>query len=409
VDHRQSDEDLIKRRDLPTHPLDKFWHLSVDGKLYGPFTGHELRSMARNGEFAPSDYIIEQDGHNWEQAGDANIVKAFFSAPKIAGDVRRIKRSYWSFWSVCLWLLAPAALLLWVAWPYYSVYMLIEGARVGNVAILENGVEWDAVRQGIKNDINAQFMKEQVVSIEKDKSPGNQLGTGIAMMLGPTVLNQLIDSMVTPSAFADAIHQSNAQNKSLSNERKVLKNPNELRWERIQYAFFSGGPLSFMAKLDIPGSKNAETVDFLFRWNGNWRLSRVYLPPSVWNSNELFNKAAAIPPTTPTVSTPPVSRNVSLSESDILGLRKKLAQCWSPPSDAVMPVRVRMLLKRDGYLAAEPMVVADRSMAGVSEEMKKSAVAAVRACQPFALPAAKYEAWKDIEINFDPTSSVETK
>jgi hypothetical protein len=26
----------------------------------------------------------------------------------------------------------------------------------------------------------------------------------------------------------------------------------------------------------------------------------------------------------------------------------------------------------------------------------------VRVCQPFRLPASKYEAWQEVEVNFDP-------
>ena len=38
-----------------------------------------------------------------------------------------------------------------------------------------------------------------------------------------------------------------------------------------------------------------------------------------------------------------------------------------------------------------------------SRSRRESALRAVRTCAPFSfLPVAKYEAWKDIEINFDP-------
>ena len=32
----------------------------------------------------------------------------------------------------------------------------------------------------------------------------------------------------------------------------------------------------------------------------------------------------------------------------------------------------------------------------------ESATRAVRRCQPFRLPASKYEAWRDVEVKFDP-------
>ena len=34
--------------------------------------------------------------------------------------------------------------------------------------------------------------------------------------------------------------------------------------------------------------------------------------------------------------------------------------------------------------------------------MRDSALRAVQACEPYSLPPAKYEFWKDIVLNFDP-------
>ncbi len=34
--------------------------------------------------------------------------------------------------------------------------------------------------------------------------------------------------------------------------------------------------------------------------------------------------------------------------------------------------------------------------------MAESAVRAVQSCQPIRLPAAQYDYWQDVEVNFDP-------
>jgi colicin import membrane protein len=62
-----------------------------------------------------------------------------------------------------------------------------------------------------------------------------------------------------------------------------------------------------------------------------------------------------------------------------------------------------MLLKRDGSLAAEP-VVTNRSTLPVFEVASESALRAVRKCAPFNfLPPAKYAIWSDIIVDFDPS------
>ncbi len=65
-------------------------------------------------------------------------------------------------------------------------------------------------------------------------------------------------------------------------------------------------------------------------------------------------------------------------------------------------MEVRSLLKQDGSLSADPRVL-NRSTNPFFQVAAESALRAVRTCAPFDfLPVAKYETWKDIEINFNP-------
>ena len=90
--------------------------------------------------------------------------------------------------------------------------------------------------------------------------------------------------------------------------------------------------------------------------------------------------------------------------SVVSALRAQIARCWATPLQAAnargLVVVVRMKLKRDGSLAGEPVVV--NSGTGVFDVVAKSALAAVRRCQPFKLPVAAYDVWKEVEIAFVP-------
>jgi outer membrane biosynthesis protein TonB len=95
-----------------------------------------------------------------------------------------------------------------------------------------------------------------------------------------------------------------------------------------------------------------------------------------------------------------------LSQNELDALRARLAQCWNLPAGAAdakdLNVEVQMLLKQDGSLSAEPKVL-NRSANPFFQVAAESALRAIRTCAPFNfLPVAKYEAWKDIEINFNP-------
>ena len=78
----------------------------------------------------------------------------------------------------------------------------------------------------------------------------------------------------------------------------------------------------------------------------------------------------------------------------------------NPPVGAAeaenLVVSVRIRLSRSGELEGNPEVV---SGGGASMAERAAADAARRAilrCQPYNAPADKYEAWADVQFNFDP-------
>ena len=94
-----------------------------------------------------------------------------------------------------------------------------------------------------------------------------------------------------------------------------------------------------------------------------------------------------------------------LSQTEIDALRGQIQRCWNPPvgtSDARdLIVRVRLTLNQDGSLAGQPMVT-DRGGGSTYQIAAEAAMRAIRRCAPYTLPAAKYEAWRDVEVTFDP-------
>jgi hypothetical protein len=80
---------------------------------------------------------------------------------------------------------------------------------------------------------------------------------------------------------------------------------------------------------------------------------------------------------------------------------KQLGRCWKTPdgagADAPSAI-VRFKLKQDGSLAGEPVLA--RSHSDPSGAVGKSALAAVKRCQPFRLPPNLYKFWENVEVNF---------
>lgn len=94
-----------------------------------------------------------------------------------------------------------------------------------------------------------------------------------------------------------------------------------------------------------------------------------------------------------------------LTQSEIDALRAQIQACWNPPIGAEnaqeLIVRLRVQFRPDGTLSAEPVLVNNGS-SPYFRVAAESAMRAVRRCQPYTLPAAKYEVWRDVEVTFDP-------
>jgi colicin import membrane protein len=117
--------------------------------------------------------------------------------------------------------------------------------------------------------------------------------------------------------------------------------------------------------------------------------------------------AAAGDEVNPTSSAAPAAGNngPSMTGNDWDRFVARMQQCWSPPDgqdvrNIAVVLRIRM--NKDGTLAAEPQLV-ERGNGGSFQVAADAALRAVKGCAPYTfMPVAKYEHWKDFEINFDP-------
>jgi membrane protein involved in colicin uptake len=123
-------------------------------------------------------------------------------------------------------------------------------------------------------------------------------------------------------------------------------------------------------------------------------------PTRVAAAGETLNSTPALGTTT--------GRSSQLSMSELDALRARLAQLWSLPAGVKDPqeliVLVRVRLKSDGTLAAQPQVLNSGS-SPLFHAARDAAIRALYRGQPYTmLRPEHYEQWKDIEITFDPRS-----
>jgi hypothetical protein len=88
----------------------------------------------------------------------------------------------------------------------------------------------------------------------------------------------------------------------------------------------------------------------------------------------------------------------------VSALRKGLSKCWVAPAAArktKLYVKVQFRLNADGTLYSLPKVL-NSSEHPLFASVKGSVVRAVVDCQPYNLPADKYDLWRDNTIDFIP-------
>jgi len=95
-----------------------------------------------------------------------------------------------------------------------------------------------------------------------------------------------------------------------------------------------------------------------------------------------------------------------LSQTELDALRDRLASCWTIPAGVTefqdLDVHVRIQFRQDGSLQSDP-IVTNHSSSPYFQIAAEAALRAVRRCAPYSfLPVAKYENWKDVEVNFNP-------
>jgi hypothetical protein len=102
----------------------------------------------------------------------------------------------------------------------------------------------------------------------------------------------------------------------------------------------------------------------------------------------------------------PASNSADIASSLITEFRRHLKTCLKlpgsiAPSDKVK-VTVRVLMTREGKLAAEPLLI-EASASTKGPVLMQSAISALQACQPYAmLPADRYGEWKVLDLSFTP-------
>ena len=58
---------------VPRSPFDNRWYAHIDGKTYGPYSGHEVQRLIGQRKILDTDFLCPAGGEEWIQAGRLEI------------------------------------------------------------------------------------------------------------------------------------------------------------------------------------------------------------------------------------------------------------------------------------------------------------------------------------------------
>ena len=163
-----------------------------------------------------------------------------------------------------------AMIVVWFYFtPYIAAYNMKKAAAANDSAALSSYINFISLKESLKASFNATLATDIV------KKKGNNPFEALGLALAATLMNPIIDALVTPESLA-MMMQGNKPNleKEVINEENNNSTRSETDVTR-KYESFDKFTVSFMKK-----GETEEPVTFVFHREGllTWKLSALRLP-----------------------------------------------------------------------------------------------------------------------------------
>ncbi len=175
--------------------------------------------------------------------------------------------------------LASGFILLVVAYtvtPYLMLWRLAEALRQGDSQMLETTIDWDSVREGVKEDIADGIVGNGPADPDAPPAPSYTLPPfGSSFVKG--IAGSQIDRELTPKHLAALFREAQPGGSNVAT----------LLYHNVHYAFFDG-PESFRLSLHCPGQAPGDPplrVEMALQ-HGTWTVVRAWLPSTMLASGQ---------------------------------------------------------------------------------------------------------------------------
>lgn len=96
--------------------------------------------------------------------------------------------------------------IAWTAAPVLAAQSLIRAAKAGDEARIEKLVDFPALRESLRSELNAELMAR----MRRDPRVSDSGLGGLGMMLVPMILSGAVDTLVTPEVVAHMVNTAEA-------------------------------------------------------------------------------------------------------------------------------------------------------------------------------------------------------
>ena len=98
-------------------------------------------------------------------------------------------------------IMIPVAMFLAAAYivsPYYALYRIDHAIQDHDSIVLERYADWPAIREQLRTDLKGLMISTLV---DKPADSSNGFATGLAALLGPVMVDRMVDSAVNPDGL----------------------------------------------------------------------------------------------------------------------------------------------------------------------------------------------------------------
>ena len=169
-------------------------------------------------------------------------------------------------------------LLGYTAYPYVTLYRLTGALRHGDIAMLTAGVDWDQVREGMKEDICDEIAGDQPVTVQVashdstppvDARPDDLPPFGASFVTG--MATNIVDETVTPEHLGGMLQALRTAQPDAAPQGA-----------KLDWAFFTS-PTTFQAAFRLPGEGPGDAPVRLEMalTRGAWKVTRAWMPAAL--------------------------------------------------------------------------------------------------------------------------------